>query len=229
MDAQLLRSRFGLDLLIGEAKRRMRRRRVLVVFAAATAAAAVVLTVQPPWGGAHHALGVVASDTAIAQIPGMTRVLSTGVGTSVCSGMKGSYLPRWCNALSLRGGRYEAWILTPAYEQGSRLNVSAAFARAHPGPVIVTDQRLRLASARQAGQLLREPDFNKSYTGRPAPAVNGGVARFVDAFYFAGQRTPAREIEFFWAKGPTVVNVNVIGAELTVAQARQIALLARPR
>ena len=68
-----------------------------------------------------------------------------------------------------------------------------------------------------------------SYTGRPAPAVNGGVARFNDAFYFAGQSTPTREIEFAWASGPTVVRVNVIGAELTVEEARQIALLARPR
>ncbi|MGH3009491.1 MAG: hypothetical protein ACRDLM_08835 [Gaiellaceae bacterium] len=37
------------------------------------------------------------------------------------------------------------------------------------------------------------------------------------------------EFEFFWASGPTVVNVNVIGADLTIAEAQRIALLARPR
>ncbi len=226
MDVQFPRSRFGLDLLIAEAKRRMRWRRGLVVLAAAAALAALVLIVQP-WGGGHP-LGVAANDTAIAQIPGMTRVRVTAA-TSLCAGTKGTSLPPWCTALKLRSGRYEAWILTTAYEQGSRSNVSATFAGTHPGPVIVTDDRLRLASARQAEQLVREPDFNNSYSGRPVPAVNGGVGRSIEDFYFAGTRAPAREIEFFWASGPTVVNVNVIGAGLTAGEAQQIALLARPR
>jgi hypothetical protein len=109
------------------------------------------------------------------------------------------------------------------------LNVSAEFARAHPGPVIVTDRSLRLASAQQAERLVRAPDFNDSYTGRSAQAVNGGVARSIKGFYFDGTRSPAREIEFFWNSGPTVVNVNVVGARLTAAEAQQIALLAHPR
>lgn len=233
MDTHLPRSRFGLDVLIGEAKRRMRRRRVLVGLVVVAAAAALVLAVQSRGGG--RALGVVSGDTAMTQIPGMTRVNSSSVGTSVCSGMKGTSFPPWCTTLKLRRGRYEAWILTTAYARGSRYKVSAAFARAHPGPVIVTDQRLRLASAQQAEQLLREPDFNQSYAGLPVPAVNGGVARLIggarsnSGFYFAGSRTPAREFEFFWASGATVVNVNVVGARLTAAEAQQIALLARPR
>ena len=227
MDSHLPRPHFGLDLLIAEAKRRTRRRRGLVGVAAVAAAAAVLLSMQP-WGGGRT-LGVAASHTAIAQIPGMTRVTSSPAGPAVCSGMKGTYHPHFCSTLQLRGGRGETWILTTAYEQGRRFNVSAAFARAHPGPVVVTDQWWRLGSPRQAEQLLRSPAVNHSYTGRPAPAANGGLARFVDAFYFAGQSAPTREIGFFWASGATFVNMNVIGAGLTVREAQQIALLARPR
>ena len=227
MDAHFPRPRVGLDLLIAEAKRRMRRRRVQVGFAVVAAAAAVVLTVHL-WGGGH-AVGVAASDTAIAQIPGMTRVNSSGVGT-VC-GSTGTFppLPRWCTAL-VRGGRYEAWILTSAYEQGSREDASAAFAKAHPGPVIVTDTWWRLASPRQAEQLLREHVFTRSFSdSHPAPAVNGGIAHSSHSYYFGRTSASAREVEFFWASGSTVVNVNVTGDGLTSHEAQQIALLARPR
>ena len=199
----------------------MRWRRGLVGFTAVAAAVAVVLTVQP-WGGGH-ALGVAASDTAIAQIPGMTRVISFGVGTSE--------LPQ---TVKLRGGRYEQWILTSAYEQGSRHDASAAFARAHPGPVIVSDMWWRLASPRQAEQLLRDHVFTRTFSdsrhdSRPAPALNGGIAHSSHSYYFGRTSASAREIEFFWASGSTVVNVNVTGDGLTSRQAQQIALLARPR
>lgn len=203
----------------------MRRRRGLAVFAAVATAAAAVLIWQP-WSGSRS-LAVASGHTAIAEIPGMTRV-RVNAATRLCA-MKGTGLPAWCNTLKLRGGRYEAWILTSAYKQGNRNNVSVSFAAAHPGPVIVTDERLRMASARQAERLVREPEFDNSYSGSPAPAVNGGVARSIYDFYFAGTNDPAREIEFFWASGPTVVNVNVIGAGLTVDEAQQIALLAQPR
>jgi hypothetical protein len=227
MDAVVPDSRFELDPLIAEAKRRMRLRRIVGIVGALVIAAAVTLALRP-WDGAGG-VATGADRPGIAQIPGMTRVNSSSVGDSVCAGMKGTYRPRWCSAIKLVRGRYESWILTSAYAQGHRFNVPEALARAHPGPVIVTDLWWKLASPQQAEQLVREPDFNHSYTGSPAPAVNGGVARSLDAFYFIAQRTPAREFQFYWAKGPVVVDVNVIGAELSVAQAQQIALLARPR
>jgi hypothetical protein len=235
MDIFVPRLRIEVDALIAEAKRRMHRRWLLAGVAALVVAAAVTLVLQPWDRGPQSTASVGTSGRGIAQIPGMTRVLSTGVGNSVCAGMKGTSLPQWCSTIKLLHGRYEAWILTTAYKRGSRLNVSGIFARAHPGPVLVTDKWLRLASAQQAEQLLREPDFNESYTGRPASAVNGGAARLIggahsnSGVYFAGSRTPAQEFEFFWASGPTVVNVNVVGARLTVAEAQQIALLASPR
>ncbi|HZS30056.1 MAG TPA: hypothetical protein VFA37_02240 [Gaiellaceae bacterium] len=156
----------------------------------------------------------------------MTLVHSSGVGSSVCAGMKGEFrVSAWCTAAKLRGGRYQAWILTTAFDQGDRYSVPARFARGHPGPAVVTDQWLRLASPRQAQRLLREPDFDKSYTGRPVAAVNGGVARRLPPLAYPDQT----EIEFYWASGATVVNVNVIGAHLTVGEAQRIARLARPR
>jgi hypothetical protein len=242
MDANLPRSRFGLDLLIAEAKRRMHRRRVLLGVAAVAAAAAAVLAVQPSGGG--RALGVAANDTAIAQIPGMTRVAADGVAPWLRIGCTAPQppptqrRPDGCRGMRVRAGRFERWIVTTAYKRGSRYNVSAAFAKAHPGPVLVTDQWERFASARTAEQLLRGPYFHGARSSRPAPAVNGGVAIYFGRFGFAEHGTPkqrarqtptGRGIRFGWASGPTVVSVTVIGAELTGREARQIAFLARPR
>jgi hypothetical protein len=224
---------FSLDPLMAEAKRRMWRRRVgLVVIASVAVAAALVLTVQP-WGGRGHAQGVGATRTAIAHIPGMTRVQSTPI-SSVC-GNKSSppWLPRWCTSAV---GRYEAWILTTGYKQGFRQNASPAFAAAHPGPVIVLDTWWRVASPQQAKQLLREHVFTRTSSGlpgrpmwrtHPAPAINGGIAHSSLSFYFG--QSGARVIEYFWASGSTVVNVYVTGDRLTSREAQKIALLARPR
>jgi hypothetical protein len=219
---------FSLDPLVAEAKRRMWRRRVvLVVIAAVAVAAAVVLTVRP-WGGGGHAHGFAATHTAIAHIPGMTRVQSFGVGQEACE----------CSDAKVLGGRYEAWILTTAYKQGRRLDAPAAFARAHPGPVIVLDTWWRLGSPQQARHLLHDHYFTRTVSAspgvrmwdvtRPAPAVNGGIAHSTGSYYF-GQSGVGRVIEFFWASGSTVVNVYVTGHELTSREAQQIALLARPR
>jgi len=211
---------FSLDPLMAEAKRRMRRRRVVLVVAAVVVAAALVLTVQP-WHGGGHALGVSASDTAIAQIPGMTRVRSDIVG--FCPG------PHACTMREVRRDREETWILTSAYSERGRSNVPAAFARAHPGPVIVTDGWFRLASTRQAQQLVRNYFSERPYPTRPAPAVNGGVARKFDfPLHTARAGVPAPDIEFFWARGRTVVYVSVVGVRLTAAEAQQIARLAHP-
>jgi hypothetical protein len=133
----------------------------------------------------------------------------------------------------VRAGHAEEWILRTA-PRGQRLarNVNEAFARAHPGPVLVQAQSLTLRSPWQAERLLRNPNFNMSGY-RTAPAVNGGVARHIDAWYFNKLSAPTRfgspEIRFFWVSGPIVVIVDVIGADLTTAEAQQLALLARPR
>jgi hypothetical protein len=116
MDANLPRSRFGLDLLIAEAKRRMHRRRVLLGVAAVAAAAAAVLAVQPSGGG--RALGVAANDTAIAQIPGMTRVAADGVAPWLRIGCTAPQppptqrRPDGCRGMRVRAGRFEAWRST---------------------------------------------------------------------------------------------------------------------
>lgn len=229
MDSPLPRSRFGLDLLIAEAKRRMRRRRVLVGLAAVAAAAAVLLAWQP-WSGGD-VVGVAAvSRTAIARIPGMTRVISQPFGHTSrvgCPGMwQRGHRPPGCLTYKLRGSRYEAWILTTAYERGFRLEVNTNFARAHPGPVIVTDEWVRLASPAQAKRVLHDSDITL-WPDRPAAAVNGGVARTID-WYSGRALSPDTGIQFAWTSGASVVRVNVYGARLTTAEARQIALLARP-
>jgi len=229
MEAQVPRSRFGLDLLIAEAKQRVRRRRVLFGIAAVAAGAAVMLTLQP-WSGGHS-LGSASGRPGFSRIPGMTRVLSSSVG-GPCAGLLGNAtsLAHYCFTLQVRRGHEEKWVLTSAYKGRFQSNVQESFARAHPGPVLVEEQWWTLASARQAKQFLRESNFTN--TGRPVQPINGGLARSNDWWYFGGTQNPhggGRQIEFFWASGSTVVAVNVIGAGLTLEEAQQIALLARPR
>jgi len=156
-------SRIGpeLDPLIAEAKHRMQRRRLLIALAAALAVAVAVTLLPRPWGRAH-ALGVAASHTAIAQIPGMTRVHAgrQGAVLGVCNmsvgpAAHGAFFkrapyPHFCSVLKPRGGWWEHWILTSAYEQGFRNDVKVSFAVALPGPVRVYDEWIRFASPRLA-------------------------------------------------------------------------------
>ena len=160
----------------------------------------------------------------------------SGAGGNVCGGIlgEGPSLAPYCSTPT-RTWHEEEWILRTV-PRGQRLAryVSQAFARAHPGPALVMAQRMRLASPRQAAHILRNPHFNMSFYPS-APTVNGGVARYLDgrkylqAWGSASTQFGLPKIRFFWASGPTVVIVDVRGAQLTTAEAQQIALLAHPR
>ena len=219
----------------------MWRRRVLVGFVAAATVAALMLTMQPWRGGAATTLGVTAKDTAIAQIPGMTRVSVFGtaaMGTCNESIGPGGHYPSYCSELKTLAGRHEEWILTSAYEQGFRWNAPVPLAAAHPGPVVVSDDWARFASPRDAARYMSEPDLVGTCS-KPAPAVNGGIACYGESFLAQTgtqmRRVKQRElgqtgrsISYTWTSGATVVSVNVTGVGLTDAEAQQIALLARP-
>jgi hypothetical protein len=250
VDAHVPRSRFGLDLLIGEAKRRMRRRRVLVVLAAA--AAAVVLIVHP-WGGSHApwraAKGTASARNGIAfaPIPGMTLVaadLGADTAMSSCNGPigPGGHYPQYCSTLKPRDGRWERWVSTSAYEQGFKWSVRVAFAREHPGPVEVQRDWVSFASRQDMALFMSVPGLGgPTACSQPVPALHGGRA-CASRGDLVLQGTPQRKARlartrgtqgeafgFTWTTGLDVVRVKVSGVGLTLGDARQIALLAQPR
>jgi hypothetical protein len=85
-----------------------------------------------------------------------------------------------------------------------------------------------LATAQDATDLLNNPDYTGSwdpnYTALPSASINGGVAARLVGPALDGQS----ELRFIWASGTSVVQVNVLGANLTVAQAQAVANRAQP-
>jgi hypothetical protein len=223
---------FELDPLIAEAKLRMRRRRFLVLLLVLAIVGGVVgatLALRDPPGGGQPPAALPARH-GISRIPAMTRIIAySNVGGSVCSGMKGTApRPVWCSAVKLRHGWFEQWILTSAVRRyGRRTTVPLPFARQHPGPAVVSDEVLTLATRSQAELLLRTPDFTGSwdtvdYTSLPEAAINGGIAGRIEPGF------DGPETRFMWVSGTSIVEVNVSGVNLTPVQAQQIARLARP-
>jgi len=254
MDARLPRSRFGLDLLIGEAKRRMRRRRVLVALAlAAFAAVAAVVLILKPWGGGQASASATKgtasarSDIIFAPIPGMTRVSAFRGGATAmgaCNGpiSPGGHYPRYCSTLKPRDARFEQWVSTSAYDQGFKWTIRVAFAKEHPGPVEVQRDWVSFASPQDMALFMSVPDLGGSTKcSHPVPALHGGLA-CASRGNLVLQGTPKRKARlaktpgaqgeafgFTWTRGLSLVRVNVSGVGLTLEEARQIALLARPR
>lgn len=209
----------------------MRRRRFVVLILVLTIAGGVVgatLALHGP-GGAGPPPAALPAQHGISRVPAMTRIISSSAGQSVCSGFKGmGPRPAWCHAAKLRKGWFEQWILTSAVRRyGRRDTVPLLFAHQHPGPAVVSDQVLTLATGSQAELLLRTPDFTGAwdtadYTSLPESAINGGVAGRIEPGF------DGPEIRFMWVCGTSVVEVNVSGVNLTHGEAQQIARLARP-
>lgn len=185
---------FGLDPLIAEAKRHRRRRWfLLAVFSLAIGGGAAGATVALRTPGGGQVPAALPRHAGITRIPGMTRVISSSAGRSVCSGLKGTGpLPAWCHAAKLRRGSFEQWILTSAVEHyGRRVSVPVAFAMQHPGPAEVSDQVLTLRSPgrwissftlRRSQVWPSRPFRLRSMEGWPAGSARDPTARTRSAF-----------------------------------------------
>jgi hypothetical protein len=223
-----------LDPVIARAKPTMRRRRLTVgalLLALAGGAVGATLALRQPDG---HSLDLAPTHRlGIARIPGMALV-SSDHSKVICS-MKGTDLrPQWCDQDVTRG-LDQTWALTSAVTRYGVGRAGAvlptAFARRHPGQATVTVQ-VRTLGASHGGdlaqRLLRTPD----YTGVDGPdfsplqswAINGGIAGRLVGPALDGQT----ELRFAWAARRSVVMVNVLGFDLTAADAQRIASLAGP-
>lgn len=224
---------FELDPLIAEAKRRMRRRRFVGVLAVALAGGAIAATlaVRP----SSHSLSLTpTARPGIARIPGMTLVESDH--SKVICGRGMGLRPEYC-VQDVTKGLNQTWALTAAvrrygfHRAGAVLPI--AFVRRYPGPATVTVEVRTLGAwqGRDLAQKLLHSDYtgadSTDYTALQSWAINGGLAGRLDgvALAEAGQT----EFRFAWAARTSVVMVNVVGADLTVAEAQRIASLAGPR
>lgn len=223
----------ALDPLIAEAKRRMRRRRFVVGLMVVVVGGvfAVTLALRP---STSHSLTLSPTPrTGIARIPGMTLV-SSDHSKVICNGGTG-LRPQYCDQDVVRALN-QTWALTAAVKRYGVHRAAAvlpvAFARRHPGPATVTVE-VRTLGAWQgrdlAGKLLHS-DYTAcgctDYSALQSWAIDGGVAGRVDGI--ALTEVGQSEIRFAWVAGTSVVMVNVVGADLTVAEAQQVAALAGP-
>lgn len=115
-----------------------------------------------------------------------------------------------------------------ALKAGLPLPVPLSFALQNPGPAEVFDRVASFSSKDEADRLLNDPQYtgaaNSDYTSLPTAAVDGGLAGIVDSPANDG----LSEYRFNWVSGTSEVDVNVVGASLTVSEAQAVAKLALP-
>jgi hypothetical protein len=102
--------------------------------------------------------------------------------------------------------------------------IPLALARQHPGPDGVVVDVLKLASPSIARRFLPVEIHIAGYTALPRAAINGGAAARIDSPANDG----LREFRFAWISRSSIVELNIVGLKMTIAEARRLALRARP-
>ena len=219
----------SVDPLIREAKQRMRRRRFLVaaaIVAGLGAALGVTLALGVP-GGSGQAPASLLSHPGPTSIPGLTKIAASR--PSICS-YKGQP-PSFCRpggALFSTRGREQVWALTPAVRRYGihhvPLPIPLPLARQYPGPSYVVIDVFTTPSAATAQHYLPSYTQTEGYTALPQATVNNGLAGRIDSPSNDG----LREFRFAWASRNSMVEVNILGAGMTVSQARGVASRVHP-
>lgn len=165
--------------------------------------------------------------TGPTSIPGLTKIAASR--PSICSD-KGQP-PSLCEpggALFSTRGREQVWALTPAVRSYGihhvPLPIPLQLARHYPGPSYVVIDVFRTPSAATAQHYLPSYTHTAGYTALPQAAINGGRAARIDSLSTDG----LREFRFAWASGHSIVEVNILGAGMTVSQARGAASRVHP-
>jgi hypothetical protein len=168
----------------------------------------------------------------ISSIPGMSEVMSNS--PTLCSGSMGTSTAGYCSGAGGDQVSFEGWVSNAAVTAYGPLNgglplpVPLAFAQAHPGPVEAFVSVVNAGSQDEANRLLDDPDFigswDPNYTPLPADALNGGVAFRIDSLSNDG----LSEYRFAWVGETSVVEVNVLGTDMSVSAAQAVASRAEP-
>jgi hypothetical protein len=193
-----------------------------VLVAVATITAVLIASGRPAKGAV----------TGISSIPGMSEVGSNA--PALCSGTTGTALPDYCSWVGATQVYFQGWVLNVAISaygpvnHGLVLPVPLGFADQHPGPAEVFVSVVNFSNQEDANRLLNDPEYTRSwdpaYTALPADAINGGVAFRIDSLSNDG----LTEYRFAWVGGTSVVEVNVLGANMSVGAAQDVAKLATP-
>jgi hypothetical protein len=232
MTVRVPRLPFALDPLMAEAKRRMRRRRFLVavaILAIIGTAAGLTVSMRSP-GSSGQTPATIPSHLGFAALPGLTKIASSTWSASLCADSKGTSqtTPSYWYCAQRGHHSQQVWALTAAVRKYGIHQVPQpvplTVARRHPGASEVVVDVLTLRSASVARRFFPIDTRTAGYTALPQAAINGGIAGRIDSLANDG----LREFRFAWLSGTSVVDVNILGADMTPGQARHVALLARP-
>ncbi len=231
MTLHIPRLPFTFDPLIAEAKRRMRRRRfpvAVAIVAVAGTAVGLTLTLRSPGSSGQTPVSL-PSYPGFTSIPGLTKIASSSWKASLCSHFKSqAQTPSYWYCTQRGHYGEQVWALTAAVRKYGIHHVPQpiplTLAGHHPGPAELVIDVLTLASAPVATRFFPIYTHTAGYTALPRAAINGGIAARIDSLANDG----LNEFRFAWVSGTSIVDINILGGDMTVNEGQHVALLARP-
>ena len=172
--------------------------------------------------GCGGTAGVVTDSAAVPPQRGFTsipnlRKISESRSFSTCSGFKGfngTAVPAYCRpGGSLHSTRGFEQVWEPKSAPPKSGEPSQVVVDVFRTPSVAVAEHYSVVYAHTAG-----------YAALPGAAINNGIAGRINSLANNGRT----EFRFAWTSGRSMVEVNIIGAELTLRQARAVARRARP-
>jgi hypothetical protein len=133
--------------------------------------------------------------------------------------------PYSAQAVGLTGSLQQGFVLTPAVQKfgelyhGLTLPLPSSFTAAHPGPAEVYVDAWALRDSATARMVMNNPLYNNEQAPLSSGGVHGGLVWSV----WSQANANMQEFMFKFVRGHDLVQVNVVGAQLTLAQAQRVA------
>jgi hypothetical protein len=162
--------------------------------------------------------------SAFQSIRHMTQIISGNVPFSTSKDSAGSSAN-----LGFTGSLQQGFVLTSAVKRyggldaGLQLPLPLSFARKHPGPAEIFDYVWAFSTTSVPIGLLHNQTFLDSSVSEDSRlrsgAIGAGMAWRIDSAANGGMG----EFRFAWTKGSELIEVNVVGWNLSLSEARAIA------
>src|ERR1022692_2620767 len=194
-----------------------------------SSSSAVTRAAQPPSKDSRLPEVQLPAHAGLAELTGMSLITK---GRAPLSGSKDGSGPYTASAYGFTGSLVQGLVIQSAIARYGTLSskpplplpLPLAFASAHPGPVEVFVVVRSFSNTHAPGKLLLDPNF--ADTNAPgvielhSGAVHGGLVWRVDSAANGG----LGEFRFEWTNSRLLYGVSVIGARLTLAESRGVAL-----